>query len=116
MFMTVELPQFAHVLSRSVGRPALDKTGIAGRYFFQFEWALDPTQAGGVIGAGGREPATDANPSLFTALQEKFGLKLESQRSAIECWSSTRWKECRPRTNGVRLLNGLAREDPSSAT
>jgi uncharacterized protein (TIGR03435 family) len=72
MFMTVELPQFADVLSRSVGRPVLDKTGIAGRYFFQFEWTLDPSQSGGVAAAGARDLAPDADPSLFTALQDKL--------------------------------------------
>lgn len=65
MFLRGELAQLAEVLSRPLGRPVLDKTGIKGRYFFQLEWALDPGQTGGGAAADGRGPAPDADASLY---------------------------------------------------
>ena len=71
MMMTGALPDFAQSLSVPLGRPVLDRTGIEGRYFFHLEWAGD-------------WPDAAPGPSLPTALQEQFGLKLESGRAPIE--------------------------------
>ena len=62
-------------LSRQLDRPAVDKTDLAGRYDFQFSWTPD---SGPCAGA-----SSDA-PSLFTALQEELGLKLESTKGPVE--------------------------------
>lgn len=48
----------------AAGRPVIDKTALAGFYDFEVEWSSDPTT--------GME-----DPSIFTALQERLGLKLE---------------------------------------
>jgi len=61
-----QLPHYA-------GRPVFDKTGLTGTYDFTLEWVLD-----GGAGAGPDVSAPDSNgASLFTALQEQLGLKLE---------------------------------------
>jgi uncharacterized protein (TIGR03435 family) len=60
------------LLSSSVDRPVLDRTGLRGRYDFKLEYARDPTAANENV------------PSLFTAVQEQLGLKLEPQRAPIE--------------------------------
>ncbi len=50
-----------------LGRPVLDRTGISGLYDFTLDWVPD-----------------DSAPSLFTALQEQLGLRLEPQKGSVE--------------------------------
>jgi uncharacterized protein (TIGR03435 family) len=50
-----------------LGRPVLDRTGISGLYDFTLNWVPD-----------------DSAPSLFTALQEQLGLRLEPQKGPVE--------------------------------
>ncbi len=68
------MERFAQQLSNSAGRPVLDKTNLTGEYDFTLEW--NPA-----YGAPRADP--DA-PSIFTALQEQLGLKLESQKAPVE--------------------------------
>jgi len=63
-------------------RPALDKTGLAGRYDFTLKWTPDEFQFGGSEGKA--PPPTDDAPDLFTAMQQQLGLKLESARAQAE--------------------------------
>jgi uncharacterized protein (TIGR03435 family) len=80
----------AHSLSPNVGRTVLDKTGLTGRYDFTLQWAPDPGMmpAGSHGGEGtptrGDTAADQGGPSLFTALQEQLGLKLESQKGTVD--------------------------------
>ena len=71
----------ARVLSRIQGveREVVDRTGLDGRFDFTLEWTppLPPP------GVDGGVPVPETGPSLFTALQEQLGLKLESQRGPI---------------------------------
>jgi uncharacterized protein (TIGR03435 family) len=61
-------------LSRELGdRTVVDKTGLTESYNFSLHWASDKNPA----------PEVDA-PSLFTALQEQIGLKLEAQKTATD--------------------------------
>ena len=72
IFKAGDLPDFAARLSRPIGRPVIDKTGIAGRFWFQLEWVPDKTPPGRV------------GPSLQAAIREQLGLSLE------EKWESTK--------------------------
>ncbi|MBV9404614.1 MAG: TIGR03435 family protein, partial [Acidobacteriaceae bacterium] len=84
----VDLPMFANVLSRMVGRIVVDKTGLTGKYDFTLKWTPDEAQgsmmpggrgpAGAAPDGGAPTPADPSGPSIFTALQEQLGLKLES--------------------------------------
>jgi uncharacterized protein (TIGR03435 family) len=76
--------ELARALSPMVGRIVVDKTGLKGRYDFQMTFA--PEGRGFGPGTGGAEPpAVDPNtPSLFTALQEQLGLKLEAERGPVD--------------------------------
>ena len=67
-----------------VGRIVIDKTGLQGRYDFQMTFT--PEGRGFGPGPAGPEtPPVDPNtPSLFTALQEQLGLKLESERGPVD--------------------------------
>jgi uncharacterized protein (TIGR03435 family) len=82
---TIEL--LLQPLSRFVGRNVVDKTGLTGRYDFELKWTPDPGMgfAGGPGPGGAGPPPPDPNgPSLFTAIQEQLGLKLDAQKSAID--------------------------------
>jgi len=72
---TVSMEGFAEFLTSEAGRPVLDKTGLSGSYKMTLDWAPDNAPAG-------NDAAT--LPSLFTALQEQLGLKLESTKGSVE--------------------------------
>ena len=73
----------ARNLSRTVRRIVVDKTGLTGFYDADLEFLPDaPLGPGGPDGAFAA-PNPDA-PSIFTALQEQLGLKLESSRGPVE--------------------------------
>jgi uncharacterized protein (TIGR03435 family) len=74
---------FAEELSDVVGRDVIDKTGIQGRYDLKLKWTPDDRAAPLSNASGGDASATDSGPSIFTALQEQLGLKLESQKGLV---------------------------------
>lgn len=57
-----------------LGRPVVDKTGLDGVFNFNLDWSPE----------GSAEKAADALPSIFIALQEQLGLKLEAQKGPVE--------------------------------
>jgi uncharacterized protein (TIGR03435 family) len=62
------------------GRVVQDRTGLTGFYTIDFTFAM-PSQNPGAPGAA-TDP--DAGPSVFTALQEQLGLKLESDKMPLQ--------------------------------
>ena len=77
--------QFCKVIGASLGRPVINKTGITGVFDLHLEFARDEA----IIGAGPRGPGLtlsddSAAPSVFTALQQQLGLKLESTKGPGE--------------------------------
>jgi uncharacterized protein (TIGR03435 family) len=73
----VPIGNFVDTMSRYLNRPVLDKTGLSGTFDFSLEWSPDSKTSD----AAGELPA---GPSLFTAIQEQMGLKLESRKAPIE--------------------------------
>jgi uncharacterized protein (TIGR03435 family) len=72
---------FAALLQRAVlDRPVVDKTGLAGRYNFDLDWAPDETQFGGEIPAAS---ADAQEPPFFTAIEQQLGLRIEATRGTI---------------------------------
>jgi uncharacterized protein (TIGR03435 family) len=75
---------FSSVLSKMPelqGRLVLDQTGLHGNYTFTLHWTAENLAATGAQ-PHDSAPAPDASgPSLFTALQEQLGLKLETSKS-----------------------------------
>jgi uncharacterized protein (TIGR03435 family) len=78
---TVGMSHFAANLSKFIGRTVVDRTGLKGTYDIALQWKpyegqafLEPTEP----------PANDSQPSIFTAVQEQLGLRLESQRGPVE--------------------------------
>jgi uncharacterized protein (TIGR03435 family) len=76
------LMEFAvSVLSQQVGRTIVDKTGLTGKYDFTLEW--EPDDAVPMAANDNSPPGDSGKASIYTALQEQLGLKLEPQRDPI---------------------------------
>lgn len=73
--------QLASQLAWITSRPVLDQTGIAGDFNYEFVFAPPPDTE--TLAADGNLPVM-TSPSLFTALQEELGLKLESAKAPVE--------------------------------
>jgi len=80
----VPLAQLTQVLSQITQRNVVDRTGLEGN--FEFEVTFTPERMPqGPPPPGAQLPSIDPNgPSIFTALQEQLGLKLESERAPVE--------------------------------
>jgi uncharacterized protein (TIGR03435 family) len=84
----VSMTGLVAMLSMQLGATVVDKTGLTGKYDFTLKWAPDMSQSPIVGGAGagpGAPPPPDTSaPSLFTALEEQLGLRLESQKGPVD--------------------------------
>jgi uncharacterized protein (TIGR03435 family) len=86
------IAQFVTTLSEWVGRPVIDKTGLTGLYDLTLESSPEGLRVPGPLGRTmalqlaqvPAKPADPDAPSLFVALQEQLGLKLESARGPVE--------------------------------
>ena len=79
------MSNLAQALSPQVGRIVLDKTELTGNYDFELTYAPEALGIGGPPLLNGGPPPVDPNaPTLFTALQEQLGLKLDSQRGPVD--------------------------------
>jgi uncharacterized protein (TIGR03435 family) len=66
-------------LSRQLERTVIDKTALTGKYDFTLKW--EPTAGPG--GPDAAPPSDSLGPSLFTAVQEDLGLKLQSAKGGV---------------------------------
>jgi uncharacterized protein (TIGR03435 family) len=96
------IANIVNLLQGSAGRPIIDKTGLKGLFDFKLNFSAEglpgigtpfgpappPPPAPAAPGGGGLNPTTnnaaDPIPSLFTAIQEQLGLKLESTKGPVE--------------------------------
>jgi uncharacterized protein (TIGR03435 family) len=103
------IANLVNMLQGQAGRPIIDKTGLKGLFDFKLNFSMEglPSQgalggflgpgpggpgAGGLVGGpgGGAGPSTAPNsasepvPSLFTAVQEQLGLKLEPTKGPVD--------------------------------
>jgi bla regulator protein blaR1 len=82
------ISQLATLLSNQVGRSIIDKTGLTGRYDLQLSFLPDAGRGAPIgpppPGATALPPIDPDAPSIFTALQEQLGLKLESGRGPVD--------------------------------
>ena len=62
------------ILYNEVGRPVVDKTGLTGKYDFTVDYV--PAAKAATDESGG--------PSIFTALEEQLGLKLEPAKAQMD--------------------------------
>ena len=66
-------------LSTVLGRSVIDKTGLTARYDFTLKWEPDP----GVFGADASPVPDSSRPSIFTAVQEDLGLRLQPAKGLV---------------------------------
>jgi uncharacterized protein (TIGR03435 family) len=99
------MQQLADSLGNQLDKPSVDMTGLTKRYDFVLDFAPDTSAmqnkmgnmmvgggGGGAVfageGHGGGDGLPAANPqegaSLFTALQEQLGLKLEAKKAPVD--------------------------------
>ena len=87
------MEQFVRMLSGQVGRPVTDATGLKSKYDLTLSWVPENM---GMAGRGGLAPPPeggaplpslpdrDTGPTLFGALQEQLGLKLEQKKGPVD--------------------------------
>src|ERR1035438_637147 len=86
------------MLANQLGRPVVDETGLKAKYDITLDFAPDrregpmgmmhppPPEHDGALGGGGpMASASDiGGPTIFTALQEQLGLKLEQRKGPVD--------------------------------
>jgi uncharacterized protein (TIGR03435 family) len=77
------IPAIARLLSRAVGRPVIDHTELKGAFDLTLDFDVSGLP-GFATPPGVNPPNTADKPSLYTALQEQGGLKLETGRGPID--------------------------------
>ena len=73
-FTNMSMREFASNMDLLVDRPVVDETLLTGRYDFALKWTYDLSA----------EDRPGAPPSLFTAMQEQVGLRMEATRGPGE--------------------------------
>lgn len=79
-------------LSTMVARPVKNETGLTGKYDFTLSFAPDLSNMPGMMmmgpppggGDGPMSAPQDNGPTIFTALQEQLGLKLEPKKGPVD--------------------------------
>jgi len=87
MMRNGSMEEFAQVMQGVLDRPVLDETGLKDRYDLKLRWTPDETQYGGRIPPQSNDNGTantDSLPSLFTAIQDQIGLKLDAVKAAAK--------------------------------
>jgi uncharacterized protein (TIGR03435 family) len=78
----MEIHDVAQMFSNVLGRTVVDKTGLKGLYDLKMTWTPDQALQGP---PGADAPPVDpSGPSIFTAVQEQLGLKLDSAKGPVE--------------------------------
>lgn len=72
----VTMAQFADALTGQLDRPVIDRTGFSKTFDTHLEWS--PTDV------SPDAPGDNVGPSIFTAIQEQLGLKLEARKGPVE--------------------------------
>ncbi len=67
-------------LSRTVGRPVIDETGLKGAWHFGIRYTTED----GKPAAQGVPTGNDPGPSIFTAAQEQLGLRLDAGKKPVD--------------------------------
>ena len=81
---TIDMHALANVLGNMLGRHVADNTGLTGAYDVSLEFMPDFQARFNVAPDPGTPAAAGDAPSIFTAVQEQLGLKLESTRGPVD--------------------------------
>jgi bla regulator protein blaR1 len=77
------------ILATLLGRTVIDKTGLTGNFDYKLDWTPDDAmqaaaKGGDAIAGASAASADNAGPSLFTALEEQLGLRLEAAKGPAD--------------------------------
>jgi uncharacterized protein (TIGR03435 family) len=75
----IEMPGLANLLSQQAHRLVVDNTGLKGKYDVTLQWTPDDMSSGHEDAA-----AADTGPTIYTALQEQLGLRLDSTKGPVD--------------------------------
>lgn len=84
---SAKMTDLAAILADLLDRPVEDATGLTGIFDFSMEWTPDPVSEVALRKGGDLPEASadsQAGPSIFTALQEQLGLKLETRKLPVD--------------------------------
>jgi len=73
-FTNMSMPDFALNMNLYQDRPVIDQTSLPGRYDFTLKWTYDLS----------KESESDAPPSIFTAIKEQLGLRMDAVKGPAE--------------------------------
>jgi uncharacterized protein (TIGR03435 family) len=80
----IPVSQLINAMARSLSRPIIDKTGLTGLYDVDLKFTPEQIPRG-PLPPGVEPPPIDPNgPTIYTALQEQLGLKLDSATGPVE--------------------------------
>lgn len=78
----IRIGTLVEMLSRTTGRQVVDRTGLTG--FYDFDLTFNAAAAAPTPTPATPPGGADDAPSIFTALQEQLGLKLEAARGPVD--------------------------------
>lgn len=82
-----DITAIVRAVSLAIGSTVVDKTGLTGTYDYRLEYA--PESRAGMPAmhtpdVGPSAPPEISGPSIFTAVQEQLGLKLEAKKEKVD--------------------------------
>jgi bla regulator protein blaR1 len=87
----ISIEGLVRLLAQQLGRTVQDESGLTGNYDFTLQWTPDEragpmpdASQGGGARSEDAPPPDSSRPSIFTAIQEQLGLKLESRKVPVE--------------------------------
>jgi uncharacterized protein (TIGR03435 family) len=78
------LELLAFTLAEAVGRPVINQTGLTGLFDGALEWAPSPEETQAIFGGAPAPSDAPLGASIFTAVEEQLGLKLQDARAPVE--------------------------------
>jgi uncharacterized protein (TIGR03435 family) len=78
----VSTAQLANALAGMLGNPVVDETGLTAMYEVKLEWTPDQTSP--ATSADEQKDASEPGPSLFAALSDQLGLKLQTRKVPVD--------------------------------
>ena len=80
---TFTMPAIASLLTRHVDRPVIDRTGLSGRFDIELEAKEITAPPGYTPGPSDLALPPAAGPTIFVAVREQLGLKLEPHDAPV---------------------------------
>jgi uncharacterized protein (TIGR03435 family) len=80
----VPMEMLVTTLANGTHTTVVDKTGLMGRYDYKLEWAPDFQSAPAGIESDAAQATVDSLPTIFTAVMEQLGLRLEAGKAPVD--------------------------------